>query len=89
MHDLFELSRCVGNYDPVRHLPDHNLLCWNMDLSSYINMCEDTGVNPSNIPTASFEKYDLSQVTENFLIEQNIEDILNTINENESDVNTS
>ncbi len=59
-----------------------------MDLSLFINVCEDTGVNPSNIPPASFVKYDLSQVTDNFLIEQNIEHILNTINEIESDVNT-
>ncbi len=88
MHDLFELAGCVGKYDPVRHIPDHHLLCWNMDLSSFINVCEDTGVNPSNIQPASFEKYDLSQVTDNFLIEQNIGHILNTINEIESDVNT-
>ncbi len=43
-------------------------------------------MNPSNIPP--FVKYDLSQVTDNFLIEQNIEHILNTINAIESDVNT-
>ncbi len=88
MHDLFELAGCVGKYDPVRHLPGHNLLFWNMDLSSFINVCEDTRVNPSNIPPASFAIYDLSQVTDNFLIEQNIEHILNTINAIESDVNT-
>ncbi len=79
MHDLFELDRCVGKYDPVRHLPDHNLLFWNMDLSSFINVCEETGVNPSNMSPASFVKYDLSHVTDNCLIDQNIERILNTI----------
>ncbi len=63
VHDMFELVGCVGKYDPVRHLSDHNLLCWNMDLSAFINVCEVTGASPSNIPPASFEKYDLSQVT--------------------------
>ncbi len=33
-------------------------------------------------------KYDLSQVTDNFLIEQNIKHILNTIDAIESDVTT-
>ncbi len=74
VYDLFEFAGCVGKYDPVRHLLYRNLLCWNMDLSSFINVSEDRGVNLSMIPPASFE--------------QNIECILNTIDEIESDVNT-
>ncbi len=32
VHDLFEQAGCVGMYDPLRSLPDHNILQCNFSL---------------------------------------------------------
>ncbi len=30
VYDLFKQAGCVGMYDPLRSLPDHNMLQWNL-----------------------------------------------------------
>ena len=66
--DLFEMSGCVGLYDPTRKLPDHNLLQCVIDLTDY--MCvsklavDDHGDKPESV---AFKKYDVSDIPDGFM----------------------
>ena len=66
VNDLFEQAGCVGLFDPVRHMPDHNVIQWNMDISQYINihMCNDMD---NGVDATSYTRHVTSDVPDTIL----------------------
>ncbi len=67
VNDLFYLAGCVGLYDPVRYLPDHNMIQWNMDLIQYMQSELTTEELPGNTGSDTYVKYDVSDILEALL----------------------
>ena len=77
VNDLFEQAGCVGLFDPVRHMPDHNVIQWNMDISQYINihMCNDMD---NGVDATSYTRHVTSDVPDTILQDPFIMEQLHT-----------
>lgn len=86
-HDLFEEAGCVGLFDPLRSLPDHNMLTWSINLTQF--QCSLPIHGTPTPPEATFRKFDMSSIPEDFLLDEDIvEQIAQTIEklEREEDI---
>ncbi len=72
VHDLFEQAVCVGMYDPLRSLPDHNMLQWNLSLQQFQFVSQPLHANIThNSPIAAMKMYDMTGIPGDFLLDDN------------------
>ncbi len=76
VYDMFELAGCVGLYHPVRNIPDHNMIQWNMDLTQYKQSEPTTEELSENTESATYVKYDVSDIPETLLQDNSTPQIL-------------
>ena len=62
--DVFHKASCTGVYDPSGAISDHSIICWNIEIDTNTR-CSDTIANGA--ASTFYTKYDLSQVTEEFM----------------------
>ena len=78
----------MGLFDPVRHLPDHNVLQWEMDIAHFVNI-KPAHKEDISAATAVYYKYDVSTIPADMLGNPDIQQLLQeTINRIESEIIT-
>ena len=68
--DLFEMAGCEGLYNPMRSLPDHNLLEWKLHLEQFIGASDNHDSAIHTPPIATVRKYELSNIPREFMLDE-------------------